>query len=359
MGSEAKERTALSEPPEIEYEGFSGNGETDDVESDAAERKKKGLVKLWESLIGLKRFVEEKWWQRCSGGHNEGIRVYQVWPGKNVFSFKGRFICGPDPKGLLLTVVSIILSSWTFTVYVAYNFPNYSSLVTISLALTLIVLVNLMAFGMVDPGIIPRSDDQPSAEEVGTSHKSRKKWIMVNGVKVKVKYCRVCKIYRPPRCCHCAICDNCVEKFDHHCPWLGQCIGLQNYRFYLSLLVSVLAFCLYIFSFCFWRIHQRVFEAGTGLIGLLKDYPETVALASFSFGAIGLLACLATYHVYLIAINQTSYENFQQLYMGSQNPFDKGFLGNIKEALLVKLPPSRVNFRAGATPEWLQRYHGV
>lgn len=80
--------------------------------------------------------------------------------------------------------------------------------------------------------------------------------------------------------------------------------GQRNYRFYLTFLVAALAFFAFNFAFCFWRIHQRLFVANTGLLGLLRNCPETVALASFSFVAIGLLGCLASYQVYLIAINQ-------------------------------------------------------
>jgi palmitoyltransferase ZDHHC9/14/18 len=88
------------------------------------------------------------------------------------------------------------------------------------------VLVNLFLVSTIDPGIIPRNDGSSIEETAGTSDGTRRKRVTVNGVELKLKYCRICKFFRPPRSCHCAICDNCVEKFDHHCPWIGQCIAL-------------------------------------------------------------------------------------------------------------------------------------
>lgn len=62
----------------------------------------------------------------------------------------------------------------------------------------------------------------------------RTKDLVLSGVGTfKVKYCDTCMLYRHPRCSHCSICNNCVEKFDHHCPWVGQCIGLVSKFFFL------------------------------------------------------------------------------------------------------------------------------
>ena len=46
--------------------------------------------------------------------------------------------------------------------------------------------------------------------------------------------CADCETVRTSRSRHCYVCNKCVERYDHHCPWINNCVGLNNHNsFYL------------------------------------------------------------------------------------------------------------------------------
>mmetsp|Transcript_32678 Transcript_32678/g.49941 ORF Transcript_32678/g.49941 Transcript_32678/m.49941 type:complete len:142 (+) Transcript_32678:220-645(+) len=111
--------------------------------------------------------------------------------------------------------------------------------------MTLMILLPIINILMVvtaatDPGIIPArtwsSCAQPLARKYDKVDQLNK--VFFNAVNprgtamYKFKYCETCYIFRPPRTSHCHVCNNCVVQFDHHCVWLGTCIGKRNYPFF-------------------------------------------------------------------------------------------------------------------------------
>jgi palmitoyltransferase len=53
-------------------------------------------------------------------------------------------------------------------------------------------------------------------------------------------YCPYCLVKKTYRSLHCLICQICVDEFDHHCFWVGNCIGKKNYTLFFIFLVYIL-----------------------------------------------------------------------------------------------------------------------
>ncbi|KAF3572041.1 hypothetical protein F2Q69_00061636 [Brassica cretica] len=49
------------------------------------------------------------------------------------------------------------------------------------------------------------------------------------GTSLRNLTCGYCHVEQPPRAKHCHDCDRCVLQFDHHCVWLGTCVGQKNH----------------------------------------------------------------------------------------------------------------------------------
>lgn len=69
---------------------------------------------------------------------------------------------------------------------------------------------------------------------------------------VSYKYCHVCKCIKPPRAHHCSVSGRCIYNMDHYCPWMTNCVGYYNYRYFVLFLLYLFIACTYalIFLIC-------------------------------------------------------------------------------------------------------------
>ena len=97
------------------------------------------------------------------------------------------------------------------------------------------------------------SDTDEKKFEKRTSISEESKKGIIREYRLKLTRCKNCYVARPPNVHHCGICHACILEKDHHCPWVNNCIGLFNkkyfilYNFYaiLSVIYSIIIFCYY------------------------------------------------------------------------------------------------------------------
>mmetsp|Transcript_36533 Transcript_36533/g.91592 ORF Transcript_36533/g.91592 Transcript_36533/m.91592 type:complete len:311 (-) Transcript_36533:11-943(-) len=148
--------------------------------------------------------------------------------------------------------------------------------------------------------------------------------------------CQRCRgMRRPERSHHCSMCGRCVMKMDHHCPWINNCVGLRNQKFFVLFLASTALLC----TVGLARAAQTLIR--TDWSDLHARSIHTLVLAVLAAMFLLFAALLGGQHVYFVLANCTNVEQLIARQRHGNFTYDMGMWRNWKQVF-------------GATPlEWL------
>ena len=252
------------------------------------------------------------------------------------------FFCvsGPQYHNVFFAFILISLTQACLLLIFIKAYSQISILyqIIISFIFYIFELINMILGCCTDPGVLPR---HPKDLYYLTNRPLLRQ--VINGHKVIVPFCYTCSMFRPPRTSHCSVCDNCVERFDHYCLWLGTCIGKRNYKYFYWFISSLFINQIFqIFSAIYYIVNQAKKIKNKEKNSLFI----VIAYSGIVFYNILFIACflgkLLLIHTFLVFKNFTFYEMVKKkLEIYPSNPFRK-FKYDVFKKLLFKFPSKSI-----------------
>jgi DHHC palmitoyltransferase len=142
------------------------------------------------------------------------------------------YVClwGPDWPCNLCTWVLILGPTIPFQALVAWRL--HIGVTLAGLVLAFFAISMLAATALSDPGYLPKQSK--------AGLEAQRLRMEEQGLSGTFTVCQFCNVIRIERTSHCYDCNACVLELDHHCPWMGQCVGKYNLFYFYGFLWAII-----------------------------------------------------------------------------------------------------------------------
>ena len=236
------------------------------------------------------------------------------WRGYNKLFCKKKIYAGSQYYYSFGTILYLLIYGISFMIFVILKQESISKKIIYFLLYSIyliIVIFFCLICAFTDPGSIPINS--LTANELKNANCcSNNRVFYINGIRHRKRFCYTCQIIRPIGSSHCKTCNICVEKFDHHCPWVGNCIGKNNYKFFFIFLILLNSFFIVtlISSLCFIIFNKK----------LISIYIVILSVLTMLF-----ITTLLIYHIKFTCRNMSTYSNLKMkdTFILFGNPFSR------------------------------------